>query len=215
MKLTDRTQIPEVEDRAGLNRRAIIIGAPAVLASLAAGASRAQAATEPDAEETADAETGSKGREAGAGDRIEIIKGALKGELLRPEMLTLGDKPFEAFPFDPATGETLRENRLNRLLVLRLDPAEMDEETAKLQVDGVLAYSAICTHRGCTIKSWKAEERYLRCHCHLSEFDALAGGAVMSGPARRQLPMVPLAVDAEGYVVASAGFTGRLGAAKK
>jgi rieske iron-sulfur protein len=147
MKLTDRTQIPEVEDRAGLNRRAIIIGAPAVLASLAAGASRAQAATEPDAEETADAETGSKGREAGAGDRIEIIKGALKGELLRPEMLTLGDKPFEAFPFDPATGEMLRENRLNRLLVLRLDPAEMDEETAKLQVDGVLAYSPIAAAR--------------------------------------------------------------------
>jgi nitrite reductase/ring-hydroxylating ferredoxin subunit len=201
MKQTDRDQTHDIDDNGGLNRRTIIIGAPAVLAAVAAGSSRAQAAADP--------------REAGAGDRIEIIKGALKGQLLRPEMLTIGDKPFEAFPLDPGTGEVLNENRLNRLLVLRLDPAEMDAETAARQVDGVLAYSAICTHRGCTIKSWKAEERHMRCHCHLSEFNALSGGAVMSGPARRQLPMLPLAVDADGYVVASDGFTGRVGASKK
>jgi nitrite reductase/ring-hydroxylating ferredoxin subunit len=201
MKQTERDQTHDIDDGGGINRRAVIIGAPAVLAAAAAGPGRAQAA--------ADA------REGGAGDRIEIIKGALKGELLRPEMLTVGDKPFEAFPIDPATGVVLRENRLNRLLVLRLDPAEMDADTATRQADGVLAYSAICTHTGCTIKSWKAEERHLRCHCHLSEFDALSGGAVKAGPARRQLPMLPLAIDAEGYVVASAGFTGRLGGAKK
>ncbi len=146
------------------------------------------------------------------GDRIQIVRGEFTGKMLKPAMLIVGDPQTEAFPIDPAAG-TLRDgNRLNRLLVIRLDPAEMDAETLANQTDGVLIYSAVCTHRGCTIKSWMPEERNLRCHCHLSQFDALSGGSVMRGPARRRLPAVPVALDAEGYVVAAAGFTAPVGA---
>ncbi len=150
-----------------------------------------------------------------AGDRIQGIKGDLKKQDLKPEMLEIGAKPVEAFPFDPAVGILRRKNRLNRMLVLRLDPAEMDEETLGRSVDGVLVYSALCTHRSCTIKSWKPEERIMRCHCHLSEFAALSGGSVLSGPARRQLPMVPLGLDDEGFVIALDDFTRKPGGAKK
>ena len=59
------------------------------------------------------------------------------------------------------------------------------------------------------------EERHLRCHCHLSEFAALSGGSVRNGPAKRRLPMLPLALDDEGFIVATDGFNGRVGAAKK
>ncbi|MEM7684276.1 MAG: Rieske (2Fe-2S) protein [Pseudomonadota bacterium] len=149
------------------------------------------------------------------GDRIQIIKGALKDQMVRPELLEAGAKPFEAFPFDPENGVLRRKYRLNRMLVLRLDPAEMDDATRELSADGVLVFSALCTHRACTIKSWKAEERQLRCHCHLSEFAALAGGSVTDGPARRRLPMVPLALDEEGFIVAKESFNGKVGAAKK
>lgn len=149
------------------------------------------------------------------GDRFQLIKGELKGEFLKPEMLVEGEAPIEAFPYDPSAEVLRRKNRLNRLLVIRLDPDEMDEETRAREVDGVLSFSAICTHRGCTINSWKAEERHLRCHCHLSEFDALSGGSVMRGPSKRQLAMVPLETDAEGYVVATSGFTSKVGGAKK
>lgn len=149
------------------------------------------------------------------GDRIQGIKKDLKKVDLKPDMLEIGARPVEAFPFDPKAGVLRRKNRLNRMLVVRLDPAEMDEETLSRSIDGVLVFSALCTHRSCTIKSWKEEERILRCHCHLSEFAALSGGSVLSGPARRQLPMVPLGLDDEGYVIALDDFTRKPGGAKK
>ena len=131
--------------------------------------------------------------------------------MLRPEMLEPGAGPIEAFPVDPASGTLRRANRLNRLIALRLDPAEMDEPTRARSADGILVYSAICTHRACTVNSWMPEQRHLRCHCHLSEFAALSEGSVKGGPARRQLPMVPLGLDDDGFVVAVEGFTRKPG----
>ncbi len=148
------------------------------------------------------------------GDRLELIKGEAQGEALRPDMLTTGARPVEVFPLDPASGVLRRRNRLNRILALRLDPAEMDDQTRARSAEGVLAFSALCTHRACTIKSWMAEERHLRCHCHLSEFAALSGGSVRGGPAKRQLPMVPLGLDDEGFIIALGGFTRKPGPAK-
>ena len=180
-----------------LDRRSVVIGGSALLAAtrLPAGAATAKPDRMPPQ----------------PGDRIQIIQGDLKDEVLRPEMLEVGAAPFEAFPFDPAAQVLRRANRLNRLVVLRLDAAEMDEATRARSADGVLAYSAICTHRACTVNSWMPEQRHLRCHCHLSEFAALSEGSVKGGPARRQLPMVPLGLDAEGFVVAVEGFTRKPG----
>jgi len=186
------------------NRRDILAAGTGLLIGAAIGT--------PD---TADAAKPPERMPAQAGDRIQIIKGDLKDQFVKPEILEAGARPFEAFPIDPATGVLRRKNRLNRMLVMRLDPEEMDEGTRERSVDGVLVYSALCTHRNCTIKSWKPEERIMRCHCHLSEFAALSEGSVLSGPARRQLPMVPLGLDDEGYVVALDTFTRKPGGAKK
>jgi Rieske Fe-S protein len=151
-----------------------------------------------------------------AGDRFQLIKGSHKDKLVQPDLLELGDKPIEAFPFEPGSEVLRRKYRLNRLLVLKLNPDEMDDDTrARTDETGVLVFSAICTHRGCTIKSWLEEERELRCHCHLSRFAALNVGRVMNGPAKRELPMVPVKVDEEGFVVATDTFTSKPGAAKK
>lgn len=148
-------------------------------------------------------------------DRFQFIKGPNKGDFVRPDLLELGGRPQETFPIDASAKILRRKNRLNRILALKLDPAEMDEATRARSVDGVLLYSALCTHRNCTIKSWLAEERRLRCHCHLSIFAALSEGSVESGPARRQLPMVPVGLDDDGFVIALDGFTRKPGAAKK
>jgi rieske iron-sulfur protein len=181
-----------------LDRRSVVIGGSALLAA-AAGLPAAGATAKPDR------------MPPQPGDRIQIIQGGLKGQVLRPEMLEAGAGPMEAFPVEPGSGTLRRANRLNRLIALRLDPAEMDEQTRARSVDGVLVYSAICTHRACTVNSWMPEQRHLRCHCHLSEFAALSEGSVKSGPARRQLPMVPLGLDNEGFVVALEGFTRKPG----
>lgn len=189
---------------ANRNRRDVLVGG----AGLILGASLATT-------EEAEAAAAPEKLFPQAGDRIQGIKGDLKNLDLKPEMLETGGRPIEAFPFDPAGGVLRRKNRLNRLLVLRVDPNEMDEPTRARSADGVLVYSALCTHRSCTIKSWKAEERIMRCHCHLSEFAALSEGSVLSGPARRQLPMVPLGLDDEGFVIALDDFTRKPGGAKK
>ena len=185
------------------DRRQVIVGGTVLAAGASVLGSDAEAAAKPER------------LLAQPGDRFQIVKGALKDEFVKPGLLDHGARPFEAFPFDPESEVLRRKNRLNRVLVLRLDPNEMDEETRERSVDGVLAYSALCTHRACTIKSWMEEVRHLRCHCHLSEFAALSSGSVKAGPAKRQLPMVPLGLDDEGFVVAVSEFTRKPGAAKK
>jgi nitrite reductase/ring-hydroxylating ferredoxin subunit len=149
------------------------------------------------------------------GDRFQITKGALKGELLRPGLLKVGDAPVIGFPFAPEEQIVRRKNRLNRLLFVELELGEMEEETRARSAGGVLVYSAICTHRGCTIASWKAEEQHFRCHCHLSEFTPLDNARPITGPAKKSLAAIPLSLDEEGFVVAAGEFTRKPGAAKK
>ena len=149
------------------------------------------------------------------GDRFQITKGPLKGELLRPGLLKVGEAPVIGFPFAPEEEILRRKNRLNRLLMVELDPAAMKDETRERSAEGVLIYSALCTHRGCTIASWKAEELHFRCHCHLSEFTPLDNARPITGPAKKSLAAIPLAVDDEGFVVATGEFTRKPGAAKK
>lgn len=203
--MTDDCRDPDGSQAKTVNhgRRGVLVAGTGLLIGAALGPREAAAAKPPER------------LPAQPGDRIQFIKGDLKDQFLKPELLEPGAKPVEAFPYDPEAGVLRRKYRLNRMLVLRLDPAEMDEPTRDLSVDGVLIYSALCTHRACTIKSWMPEKRHLRCHCHLSQFAALSGGSVMDGPAKRRLAMVPLVLDEEGYVIAKEGFNGKVGAAKK
>lgn len=53
------------------------------------------------------------------------------------------------------------------------------------------AFSAICTHQGCTVLPGNGE---LKCPCHGSEFD-LATGKVRGGPAPATLPEVNVTVS--------------------
>ncbi|ACQ78507.1 Rieske (2Fe-2S) domain protein [Beutenbergia cavernae DSM 12333] len=62
----------------------------------------------------------------------------------------------------------------------------------------VKAFSAICTHQGCTVAPGEGE---LACPCHGSAF-ALADGAVLGGPAQEPLPEITVTVT-DGAVVAS------------
>jgi Rieske Fe-S protein len=56
----------------------------------------------------------------------------------------------------------------------------------------VAAFSAICTHMGCTVKPAGTQ---FHCPCHGSEYDAFTG-AVIKGPAPAPLKAIPVAVVA-------------------
>jgi rieske iron-sulfur protein len=115
------------------------------------------------------------------------------------------------YPQDPKSGAVRRETRSNLINLIKLDPAALKEGTASLAASGVVGYSALCTHKACTVNSWKAAENHWRCFCHLSEFDAADGGKVTGGPAQTALPSVGLSVDAEGFLVAATLFSRRPG----
>lgn len=54
------------------------------------------------------------------------------------------------------------------------------------------AFSASCTHRGCTVGDVTGDT--IKCHCHGSAFSAL-DGSVKQGPATRPLPPVKIEVE--------------------
>jgi rieske iron-sulfur protein len=148
---------------------------------------------------------------AAAGDRLveEDAEGApvpLKAADLKP------GKPMLAFPFDAKAGKRRDETRLNKLVLIRLPEAEMTPETRARSAGGVLAYSAICTHANCDVKTWLAKEKALVCFCHSSKFALLDDAKVLGGPATRALPSVALKLDGDLLVVAG-GFSAAPGGA--
>jgi ubiquinol-cytochrome c reductase iron-sulfur subunit len=92
------------------------------------------------------------------------------------------------------------------VLLVRLDPADLAEESLAGSYHGIVAYSKICTHLGCPVALYEQRTHHLLCPCHQSTFDLSQGCKVVFGPAKRPLPQLPLAVDDEGYLVAKAGF---------
>ena len=115
-------------------------------------------------------------------------------------------KPMLAFPFDAAKGEVRSDSRLNKVMLMRFTEAEMNAETKARAAGGVLAFSAICTHQGCEVKTWLPKELALVCFCHSTKFLLLEGGSVASGPAPRALPFLPLSLDGDQLVIAG-GFS--------
>ncbi len=59
---------------------------------------------------------------------------------------------------------------------------------------GVFAYSAICTHEGCTVAYSKASN-HLQCPCHGAVFDPSAGGKAISGPSNTPLAKIKVAIS--------------------
>ena len=55
------------------------------------------------------------------------------------------------------------------------------------------AYSAVCTHAGCTV-AYQEQSAQIACPCHGSVFDPAAGAAVVNGPAQTPLPAIPVEV---------------------
>ncbi len=120
--------------------------------------------------------------------------------------IAVGAKPVIVYPYDP-TAKALRDgSRLNRIVLVKLDPATLDAPTAARAVDGVVAYSSFCTHQGCDVSAWVAAEKALLCFCHFSKFAPEQEATVTGGPAPRPLPALPLA-STDGKLVVADGFT--------
>ncbi len=58
---------------------------------------------------------------------------------------------------------------------------------------GVVAYSTLCTHKGCPVM-YKENERLFECPCHYSRFDVDKRGQEIMGQATTKLPRIELEV---------------------
>ena len=121
---------------------------------------------------------------------------------IRPADLAVA-KPLLVFPFDPKTGTPKNESRLSKIVLVRLPEDQMTPETRARSASGVVAYSSICTHQGCDVKTWMSKESVLACYCHASKFNLFDGAKVVSGPASSPLPAIPLTLAGEFLALAA------------
>ncbi|WP_340383641.1 Rieske (2Fe-2S) protein [Streptomyces sp. SS7] len=61
------------------------------------------------------------------------------------------------------------------------------------------AFSAVCTHQGCAVKT--IADGVINCPCHNSNF-SIEDGSVKSGPARQALPEVKISVSGDSITLA-------------
>lgn len=143
------------------------------------------------------------------GDHFVFLTGPKKDQPARAEDLELGGEQLQAYPADPK-GLIRDGSPLNLVLLVRVGDNGLDEETRKRSADGVVAYSAICTHQACPVSQWSNEKKAMVCSCHGSTYDPRNGATVVFGPAPRPLPALPLKSD-NGLLIVAGGFTGRVG----
>jgi hypothetical protein len=128
----------------------------------------------------------------------------LKSEDIDREDLVL------AWGFDPQRKIVRSGSRLNMVLLMRFDPGTLGDEQRQMGPDGIVAYSAVCTHQQCWVTDWLKSTQVLQCPCHQSQYDLRQGAKVVGGPAPRPLPALPLKLGNNLLDVAGP-FTGRVG----
>jgi rieske iron-sulfur protein len=146
-------------------------------------------------------------------DLLVHMFGPRAGQAITTEDLPVGAKQILAYPLNPATQRVRDGTRLNQLIVVRLDAAQLKAETVARAADGVVAYSGVCTHTGCDVTDWFDDRRHFKCPCHESEFDPADAARVVSGPAPWQLAALPLKI-VDGKLTVAAPFVGKVGFAQ-
>ena len=138
-------------------------------------------------------------KDVAVGDELVYAPGAVDvpvGEPLRAIDLEEGTA-VQVFPRDKA------DNQNNLIEVVRIGAGEGAE--------GLVAYSAICTHLGCAVYARLNEDGNIACPCHASQFDPGENAKVVGGPAPRPLPSLPIQVNPDGVVVVNGAFSDRIG----
>jgi len=156
-----------------------------------------------------EASTPSRSTKPEPGDKLAFVIGPKIGQEILPSDLKVGAPPTLAYPLDPKTGKAL-VSKAGLLTVVRLKPEDIKPSSAKNAADGIVAFSAMCTHYGCPVTTLHPSQSQVVCNCHGSVFDAADRGVVTNGPATRRLAMLPLELK-DGAVVVKAKFDGPLG----
>jgi ubiquinol-cytochrome c reductase iron-sulfur subunit len=128
--------------------------------------------------------------------------------------LTLDALPEDGFITVYPEGQVGRAD--SQALLIRVPPGLLHLPAAMMA--GVprgiyVCYSKLCTHAGCPVGLYRAQERSLFCPCHQSQFNVLDGAKPYFGPAARPLPQLRLGLTPEGFLMAMGDFDAPVGPA--
>jgi ubiquinol-cytochrome c reductase iron-sulfur subunit len=131
---------------------------------------------------------------------------------IRPEDISVGGQ-MTVFPGVPGGNTNDHADSPTLLIHLRDEDAsklrsaaEKVPENANSMYGNLVAYSKICTHAGCPASLFEQQTNILLCPCHQSQFDITNNARPIFGPATRRLPMLPITVDDEGFLVAKSDY---------
>lgn len=143
------------------------------------------------------------------GDRLVYANGDNAGAQIQAASMGVGDAAL-AYPAGKSS------NPANLVQLVKLEKKDFQPPTRINLTDaGFVAYSAICTHLGCTV-SWVKNQHspsasYTECFCHNSIFDPERGAEVTSGPAPTPLAQIGVKVSEDGVLVFTSDFDGPIG----
>lgn len=153
------------------------------------------------------------------GERVRLVRE--DHSPIKPEDVSVGGQ-MTAFPGVP--GGTTNDFADSPVLLIHLrdqDAAELrsnlhnysknamtdpNDGNSGSMWNSFVAYSKICTHAGCPASLYEQQTNRLLCPCHQSQFLITDNARPVFGPATRRLPMLPITVDDEGYLVAKRDF---------
>jgi rieske iron-sulfur protein len=143
------------------------------------------------------------------GDGLVYAEGGNAGSPITASSMKTGDALL-AYPSGKAS------NPANLVQLVKLEENAFKPPTDLALTDqGFVAYSAICTHLGCTV-SWMANKEspaasFTECFCHNSIFNPSQGAKVMGGPAPIPLAQIGVKVMQDGTLAFTSDFNGPIG----
>ncbi len=143
------------------------------------------------------------------GDVLVYAEGGNAGASIMASSMKVGDAVL-AYPSGKSS------NPANLVQLIKLEETAFKPPTDITLTDkGFVAYSAICTHLGCTV-SWvrnaeSPDASFTECHCHNSIFNPAQGAKVMGGPAPIPLSQIGVKVRQDGTIAFTSDFNGPIG----
>ncbi len=130
-----------------------------------------------------------------AGDALVYATGSNSGQPIMPADMSKGEG-VQVFPNGNNSPDALVE-------LVKIGDGD--------DISAFVAFSAICTHLGCTVYAKLDDAGHISCPCHGSQFDPNNGAKVVGGPAGRPLPSLPIKLADDGSIAVNGAFSGPIG----
>ena len=132
------------------------------------------------------------------GDGFVFTDGPKKGNVVMVDDVVVDANPITVQAASP--NGTPREGDNCAAVLYRVAASKVPSDMASDSVDGIMAYSAVCTHQGCMMTELHKPNELVAafgiiCPCHDAIFDPFQGGKNTGGATSRTLPHFPIKSD--------------------